>query len=448
MSEIAKSKTEIESELSKIKQVNKIIGQKLDSAKASGNTDEYDSLINDLKAMKDREDLLQNNYTKLMAKEEDLKVADVSKKMDIVRQEFVSPMPNYMNMGGIQGTGVMGGYTPNYPGPSIEQQKATKREAVGQVYNLPVGKGGREAEKIPSSLMAQVETLHDPTSKSQLLEKTYGKGNVLPIDFGGKTEFFIKLPDGSVKTTLDKGIAGLAGIATEAPVVASEIASFIGILGSTKSPALANVGSAATGAVVGSGIDTALRLSYGLSPDFSGTIARRGTGAVIGAATGTFSDVVIPAYRAARIADPFENKFGKVLEESADRLMAKEKNLAASQGRSFGEINVPVGARLAGQQGIDIQSELAGTYAGSGIATAARNTQESLLRLSDDIKSNIPVTPSDFSNIAIQQEAKKNALSQQIGVITGRGKRVIDAVFNRQTKGPLSKIDNLGKKLF
>lgn len=443
MSEIAKSKTEIESELSKINQVNQIIESRLDSAKASGNTDEYDSLINDLGTNKNREDFLQNSYTKLTTQEADLQVVDVSKKMDVLRKSVPVPFASPMQSMGMPGATAL---STNQQLPKEVDER--NRKIVGEIYNLPMGKGGREAEKIPTSLMAQVQSLYDPTSKSQLLEKTYGKGNVLPVDVGGNTEFFIKSPDGSVKTTLDKGIAGLAGIATETPVVASEIASFLGILGSTKSPTLANVGSAAVGGVVGSGIDTALRLSYGLSPDFGGTMARRGSGAIIGAGAGMLTDFAIPAYRAARIPDPFENKFVKVLDESANRLRAREEKLAASQGRAPGEINVPVGARLAGQQGIDIQSELAGTYAGSGIATGSRNTQESLLRLSDDIKSNIPVTPSDFSNIAIQQEAKKNALSEQIGVITGRGKRIIGAAFNRQTKGPLSRIDDLGKTLF
>jgi len=429
MSEIEKSKTEIESELSKINQVNKIIAQKLDSAKASGNTNEYDSLINDLRTMKDREDFLQNNYTKLMTQEADLQVAEVSKKMDVLRRPVPVPFSSPMQSMGMPGATAL---STNQQSPKEVDER--NRQIVGEIYNLPVGKGGREAEKIPSSLMAQVQTLYDPTSKSQLLEKTYGKGNVLPVDVGGNTEFFIKSPDGSVKTTLDKGIAGLAGIATESPVVASEIASFLGILGSTKSPVAANVGSAAAGAVIGSGIDTALRLSYGLSPDFGGTIARRGTGAVIGAGTGMLTDVAIPAYRAARIPDPFENKFVKVLDESADRLMRKEEKLAASQGRAPGEINVPVGARLAGQQGIDIQSELAGTYAGSGIATGARSSQESLLRLSNDIKSNIPVTANEFSGIALNQQIQQEALVNSISQKNQASKSLVEAAVDRILK--------------
>ena len=288
--------------MAKINKANQILASNYREAKSSGDQEKLEKSLKKVKTLKEREDFLQNSYTKLMTQEADLQVAEVSKKMDVLRKPVPVPFASPMQSMGMPGATAL---STNQPSPKEVDER--NRKIVGEVYNLPIGKGGREAEKIPTSLMAQVETLYDPTSKSQLLEKTYGKGNVLPVDIGGNTEFFIKSPDGSVKTTLDKGIAGLAGIATEAPVVASEIASFLGILGSTKSPAAASVGSAAVGGVVGSGIDTALRLSYGLSPDFGGTIARRGTGAIISAGTGMLTDVAIPAYRAARIPDPFEN---------------------------------------------------------------------------------------------------------------------------------------------
>jgi len=154
MSEIEKSKTEIESELSKINQVNKIIAQKLDSAKASGNTNEYDSLINDLRTMKDREDFLQNNYTKLMTQEADLQVAEVSKKMDVLRRPVPVPFSSPMQSMGMPGATAL---STNQQSPKEVDER--NRQIVGEIYNLPVGKGGREAEKIPSSLMAQVQNL-------------------------------------------------------------------------------------------------------------------------------------------------------------------------------------------------------------------------------------------------------------------------------------------------
>jgi hypothetical protein len=100
---------------------------------------------------------------------------------------------------------------------------------------------------------------------------------------------------------------------------------------------------------------------------------------------------------------------------------------------------------LAGQQGIDIQSELAGTYAGSGIATGARSSQESLLRLSNDIKSNIPVTASDFSGIALNQQKQREALVNSISQENKENKLMIEAAVDRILK-PRAKVstDKLG----
>jgi hypothetical protein len=173
-------------------------------------------------------------------------------------------------------------------------------------------------------------------------------------------------------------------------------------------------------------------------------MARRGTQAVIGTALGGVTDVAIPAMRAARIENPFANKFALELEGAAERLMTSEQKLAAKQGRKAGEIQVPMGAKLAGQQGVEMQSELAGTYAKSNITSAALKTQESLIRLFDNFKSKASATPSDFANIAAQKEAQRNALSGNIASLTGRDKRIVAAALDRQTKGALSDIDELG----
>ena len=337
---------------------------------------------------------------------------------------------------------------PYYGGTRLSSKDAppTKeraREIVGQLYDLPK-KGD---EKIPTSLMAQIETLHDPESKAQLLRNTYGKGTVLPVDISGDTEFFVRLPDGSVKSTLDKGVAALAGAASEAPVLASEIATFLALSATTKSPALAVGASSTAGLGVGVGIDELLRYTYGLESDFNNTLARRGGEAVIGAGIGGVTDVAIPMMRAARTPNPFENKFAQELEEAAERLMTSEQRLAAREGRKAGQIQVPAGARLAGQEGIEMQSELAGTYVRSNITSAALTTQETLLRLANNIKGKVPVNPNDFADIAARKEAEKNALSLNIVLLTGRNKRIIDAALERQTKGPLSNTDKLGKIL-
>jgi hypothetical protein len=331
--------------------------------------------------------------------------------------------------------------------PTKQEDTQRKREIIGLLLDAPLGEGGRAEEKIPTSLMAQVETLYDPTSKAQLLEKTYGKGNILPLDVAGDTEFIIKQPDNKILTTLDKGVAGLAGAAVETPVVLSEILSFLSIGASTKSPTLSVAGSSAVGAAVGTGIDEALRFSYGLKPDISGTLGRRVPQALISAGIGGVTDVVVPRMIAARIENPFANKFALELEGAAENLMTREQNLAARQGRQPGEVNVPVGARLAGQQGVEMQSELAGTYTSSNITSAGLKTQETLLRLADDLKSKASPTPNDFANIAVQKKTQRDALSLEIALLTGRDRRIVESALDRQTKGPLSNIDELGNIL-
>jgi hypothetical protein len=353
MSEISENKKKLESNINDLSVDLVELDKMIDAAQASGNKDEYDSLMVDFDILDKEVEKLQNQYSNLKEEEKKPELERISGLRKEIEKPIITPTPNYMGMGG---RGGMGMPTPMYNMPSVEQQKATKREAVGQLYNLPTGGN----EKIPTSLMAQVETLYDPESKAQLLENTYGKGNVLPVNFGGDTEFFIKSPEGT-KSTLDKGVAELAGMAAQAPATAAEIASFLGILGSTKSPGLAVAGSSAAGALVGSGIDEALRFSYGLKPDIGGTIARRGTEAVIGAGLGAVTDVAIPAIRAAKIENPFQNKVAQTLEEARSRVMVKEQQLAAKEGRAVRNIQVPRGA-VAGEEGIQIQSELAGKY--------------------------------------------------------------------------------------
>ena len=445
MSEIIKQKADIEAEFLKINKANQIIAQNFREAKSSGDQAKLQDSLNKIRVMKDREEFLQTQYTSLQEQEAKPELERIGKLTEELRTPRVAPPPM-----GYSPYGLMPGSMPGAPFPeavnypTAEEDKQRKRQIVGEIYNLPLEEGGMGKERLPTSLMAQVESLPNPSSKAQLLENTYGKGNVLPIDIGGKTEFFIKPPGGGVKTTLDKGIAGLAGIAVEAPVVAAEIASFLGISAATKSPALAVAGSATVGGVVGTGIDEALRLTYGLPSDLGGTMARRGTQAVIGTALGGVTDVAIPAMRAARIENPFANKFALELEGAAERLMTSEQKLAAKQGRKAGEIQVPMGAKLAGQQGVEMQSELMGTYAKSNITSIALKTQESLIRLFDNFKSKALATPSDFANIAAQKEAQRNALSGNIASLTGRDKRIVRAALDRQTKGALSDIDELG----
>lgn len=405
MSELKQTKADIEDEFRKITETNKVIAQRLDAAKASGNNSDYDTLLNDLRSMKEREDFLQNQYSDILEQEKKPELERIQALSKELRAPIAGPSVNYFAM---YGRGGIGGTPQVYDTqqPSVEQQMARKRELIGERFNLPPSKGV-EAEKLPTSLMAQVETLYDPTSKAQLLTNYFGEGNVRPVNVAGNTEFFITQPDGSIKTTLNKGAAELAGVAAEIPSTAVEIGTFLGTLGATKSPAAAIGVSSAAGAATGALMDEGLRYAYGLKPDIGGTIARRGTQAVISAGMGGITDVAIPAFRASRIGDEFANEFAKNLERSAENLMVREQRLAAKQGRVAGEVNIPLGAKLAGPVGLEVQSELAGRYLKSNIASSARKTQETLLRLSDDWRSKIPANPNNYADIALQKEEQK-----------------------------------------
>jgi len=430
MSELQNNKKLIERELGELSSDLVLTAKKIKEAESAGDKEKAFSLREQGLVLDREAERLQSEYDLLQEQEAKPELERIGK---LTRELEKTGFGAYSPIGGVT--------ISNDPNPPTKERQ---RELVAQIYKAPVSEGGMAAEQLPTGLMAQVASLPNPTSKAQLLENTFGKGNVLPVNIGGNTEFFIKQSDGGVKTTLDKGIAGLAGIAVEAPGVAAEILSFLGISAATKSPALAVLGSSAVGAGVGAGIDEALRFTYGLPSDLGGTMARRGTQAIISAGIGSVTDVAIPAMRAARIENPFANKFAIELEGAAERLMTSEQKLAAKQGRKAGEIQVPMGAKLAGQQGVEMQSELAGTYAKSNITSAALKTQESLIRLFDNFKSKASATPNDFADIATQKEAQRNALSGNIASLTGRDKRIVAAALDRQTKGALSDIDELG----
>ena len=314
MSEIKRSKEVVNSELLRVFNVGKVIAKQIDELSGDKNAEKRQLLLDDLREAKKLENSLNNEFAKLAEEEKKPELERIQAIGEELRAPIVTPMPNYMNMGGRGGIGMP---TPIYNMPSVEQQQARKRELIGERFNLPPSKGV-EAEKLPTSLMGQLETLYDPTSKAQLLTNYFGEGNVRPIDVAGNTEFLITQPDGSVKTTLNKGVAGLAGVAAEIPPTAAEIATFLGTLGVTKSPFAAVGLSSAAGAGTGALMDEGLRYAYGLKPDIGGTIARRGTQAVIGAGIGGVTDVAIPAFRASRIGDEFVNEFAKNLERSAE----------------------------------------------------------------------------------------------------------------------------------
>ena len=444
MSETQRTKDVVNDELLRVFNIGKAIAKKIDDLPGDENIDKRQPLLEDLRNAAKLEETLNNEFARLVESEKKPELERIQALGKELDAPLVNPMPNYMGMYGRGGVGMP---TAMYDIPSVEQQQTRKREIIGELYNAPVGAAGVEAEKLPTSLMAQVETLYDPTSKAQLLTNYFGEGNVRPIDVGGNTEFLITQPDGSVKTTLNKGVAELAGVAAEIPSTAVEIGTFLGTLGATKSPVAAVGVSSAAGAGTGALMDEGLRYAYGLKPDIGGTIARRGTQAVISAGIGGITDVAIPRFAASRIGDEFVNEFAKNLERSAENLMAREQRLAAKQGRAVGEVNVPLGVKLAGPVGLEVQSELAGIYSKSNITSSALKTQETLLRLSDDWRSKIPANPNNYADIALQKEEQRKALAQQIASATGRNARLIEGALDRQTRGALGDTDELGNIL-
>jgi len=419
------------------------IGKKLDKAKEDGNDQEYSALLGDLKIIENDIERFQVEYSSLQEQEEKPQKEEISKLGKELRTPYASPGPRAYSPYGLM---------PNAPnttagnvGPTKEEDTQRKREIIGQLYNAPAG--NREVEQLPAGVRAGVGALPTPESELEYLKRTYPDSNIAPISVGGNTEYLIKNQDGTSFTTLDKGVAGTAGmLAVEAPLAVAEIGATLGTLSATKSPVLATLAGGSTRATLGPVADSITRAALGMPQNVVESIGRRGLEAAIGTALGLGTDVAIPAYRAARIPNPFENKFVQVLDESAGRLVAREKNLAAKQGRVAGEINVPVGARLAGPRGLSMESELAGTYGGSGIATAMRNTQETLIRLNTDMMSNIPATASDFAAIAINQEGQRRALTNSIARTNNKNTALIDDATSKILK-PRAKenVDNLGK---
>lgn len=445
-----KEKELLKAKASEISSAISVIGSEIEKAETAGDERRKALLMEDLMVLDKESQILEGRYTSLLEQEQ----AAAQQDRAALEKELATPnvpalKPEQIfgrNYGSpMSGFSVFGAISPSKP---TEQLKQRRREVAGQLTNAPVGQGGTEAEMLPAGLRAQMGTLPTPESKAQLLQKNFPDANISPLNVGGNTEFVIKMPDGTVKTTFDKGIAGLGGAAAvEALLTPAQIASGVGA-GMTLGPFAGVAASALTRLGLGAAIDESLRIGYGLERDTEESIRRRGTEAAVEFALGSISDVAVPAYRAARIPSPFSNEFAKNLERSAARLSAREAQLAAKQGRAPGIIQVPLGAKLAGPEGMQAQKELAGEFAGSGIAAGSRGTQETLVRLADDVKSTVPVTANDFSAIAVNRKNKIDELTKNIAAATGRNERAIQDALQRQfATGKASNIDELGNAL-
>lgn len=421
MSEIATKKAEIESEFSKINQTNQIIAQNLRDAKAAGDDEKYQSLIGKLRIVKDREEFLQVEYTTLQEQEAKPELEKISKRREELERTAVS---TYMPFGGMMFS--------SEPAPPTKERA---RELVAEIYNAPVGEGGMAAEQLPAGVRASVGALPTPEGELEYLKKTYPKANIVPIDIAGKTEYLIKNQDGTSLTTLDKGVAGTAGmLAVEAPIALGSTAAGIGTAIATKSPVTATLAAGGTELALGTAADAITRAALGMPQQFGEDVSRRGLQAGIGTALGLGIDVVPSAVVAARMPSNFQNEFLKSYQESVKRL-------------GLPETAIPAGAQF-GQQGLEAAQELSGQFPKSGIAANMRKAQESIRTLFEGVKKGVPATANDFSGIAVNQKGQRDALKNSISRATEKSEAVIESAMEKTLKSRAkTNVDDLGNIL-
>jgi hypothetical protein len=430
MSEVKKSKADIGAEIQKVFKLGQVIDQKLDAAKASGNQEEYNSLIEDLKTVKKEEKLLENQFSLL----EEEQAKPEQERISKLGQELRTPYAVAFPPRGYAPYGLMPN-APNITGgdvyPTVGQDTQRKREIIGQLYNAPVG--SPEAEQLPAGVRAGVGALPTPESELEYLKRTYPSANVAPIDVGGNTEYLIKNQDGTSFTTLDKGIAGTAGmLAVEAPLAVAEIGATLGTLAATKSPVTATLAGGATRATLGPIADSITRAALSMPQKVVESIGRRGLEAAIGTAAGLGIDVVPSTMIAARMPSGFKNEFLKAYQGSVKRL-------------GLPESAIPAGAQF-GKQGLETAQELSGQFPRSGIADNMRKTQESIRVLFEGVKKGVPATANDFSAIAVNQDGQRRAFANSIARANNKNTTLIEDRVNQILK-PRAKInvDDLGK---
>jgi hypothetical protein len=433
MSEIATKKAEIESEFSKINQTNQIIGQKLREAKASGDDDEYQSLIGKLRIIKNREEFLQGEYTSLQEQEDKPELERISKLGEELNQPYVSPPPRGLSPYGLMPTAPDSTLDLNVP--TRQEQKQRKRDIVAQTYNAPVGKGGMSAEQLPAGVRAGVGALPTPEGEFEYLKRTYPKANIVPIDIAGQTEYLIKNQDGTSFTTLDKGVAGTAGMfAVDAPIALGSTAAGIATAIGTGSPVTATFVAGGTEAALGTAADAITRAALKMPQQFGEDVSRRGLQAGIGTALGLGIDVVPSAMIANRVPSKFQNEFLEQFQGSAERL-------------GLDSTAVPAGAQF-GPQGMAAGEDLSGLFPGSLIAGRKRKTQESVRVLFNDFLATVPKTANDFSAVAANQKARQDAFVREISIANNKSALLINDTVRKILK-PRAKtnVDNLGNIL-
>ena len=430
MSDLQENKKIIESDLANLSTGINEIGKRLRQAKAEGKETDT-SLLEKLKLFEAKSEELQVQYSSLQQQEEKPQQEQISKLGQELRTPYaVAPPRGYAPYGLMPNA-------PNITGgdvyPTVEQDTQRKREIIGQLYNAPIG--SKEAEQLPAGVRAGVGALPTPESELEYLKRTYPNANIAPIDVGGNTEYLIKNQDGTSFTTLDKGIAGTAGmLAVEAPLVVAEIGATLGTLAATKSPVTATLAGGATRATLGPIADSITRAALSMPQKVVESIGRRGLEAAIGTAAGLGIDVVPSTMIAARMPSGFKNEFLKAYQGSVKRL-------------GLSESAIPAGAQF-GKQGLETAQELSGQFPRSGIADNMRKAQESIRTLFEGVKKGVPATANDFSAIAVNQDGQRRALANSIAQTTRTNVKLIDNAVNKLLSRPVkTNVDDLGKVL-
>lgn len=431
MSDFIKQKTDIEAEFTKINQTNKIIVDNLTKAKESGDNESYQSLIGDLRTMKEREDFLQNQYTSILdqeAKPKQEKIAQLGTELKTPYQP--NPQAGYSPYG--FGFPMGAGMTGSEAYKTKEQDTQRKRDIIAQVYNAPVNEKGRASEQLPAGVRGGVGALPTQESKLEYLQRTYPNSNIAPIDVGGNTEYLIKNQDGTSFTTLDKGIAGTAGmLAVETPIAIAETAAGLGTLAATKSPVMATLAAGGTRAAIGPIADSITRAALGMPQKVGESIERRGVEAAIGTAIGLGIDIIPASVIAARTPSNFNNEFLKAYKESFKRLGLEESL-------------VPAGAQF-GKQGLETAQELGAKFPRSGIAGNFRKAQEGIRTLFEGLKKEIPATANDFGSIAVNLDGQRRAFANSIARTNDKNSLLIEDTISQILKPKSAvNIDELG----
>lgn len=417
MSEAVKTKEQLLPEFERVKRLTQVLGQKLDAAKASGNNDEYQSLLEDKKKLKSIENNLQNQWSSITEKEKQPELERIS----ALRKELE---------GSAAPTGTPYSYA--YDRPTLEEEKARQRELIGQIYNAPPSEGGMASEQLPAGVRFGVGALATPESELEYLKRTYPDANITPMSVGNSTEFLIKTKDRKTFTTLDMGLAGFGGAAlVEAPIVAGSTAAGIAAALATKSPVAGTATATGTEAVLGTTADMITRAALGMPQNISENIARRGTQAAIGGGLGVVGDIAIPRMTVFRAPAGASNEF---LQEFA----------GPSQRTG---IPMPPGVQF-GPRGLMGAQELAGDFPTSRLGGQFRTGQLDLLQPFQEIKDFAQRSTGDYASVAANQLQQRRALTTRIAQNTNQNEALVEGALNRllQPSGK-SNIDTLGTAL-